>query len=247
MSEGDHDRAPERAQEKEETDCRHPFHCDPKNDIILISKEGTELRASGYHLGLASLFFEGLLSLPPAENDDEVSPVGGQNEPIQLDFSHATVSLFLDLASSHEPCLPPLEMHRAKELLALTEFTLSSEKLVSLAHEAVKDAFADHPFELLVLASDRNDVPMARQALGRISSSTLKCRMFHTSSTTLTPQDKDEFHAFLRSLNPSFRLSLLTIILTSGEVRETRHTSLRPGLFLNDDWSSLAKKFNPSI
>ncbi|WVF66163.1 hypothetical protein IAT40_000903 [Kwoniella sp. CBS 6097] len=190
--------------------------------------------------------FEVLLSLPSPKEDDESTSTSRQHEPIYLEFSDVTISLFLDIATSHRPCLPPLGMARAKELLDLTEFTIS-EDFIKLAYAAVLVAYAQKPFELLVLASDRNDVPMARQALGKIGPSTLKLDIFDTSSTILTPADKNNFHAFLERLNPSFRSELLTIYLECGEVRQDRYTTLRPGLFLRDDWSYMAEKFNPSV
>ncbi|WVQ93790.1 hypothetical protein IAU59_000868 [Kwoniella sp. CBS 9459] len=232
--------------QKEEDHSQHPVHQDPRDDIVLISKDGMELRASAFHLERVSPLFEDMLSLPQPERDDEEPAY--QKEPVHLDFSSSVVCLFLDLATSHRPSLPPLEMIEAKDLLALTEFTIS-EELAKVANQAVLTAFADQPFELLVLASDRNDVPMARQALARIDAPSVKRYLFSTSARIPSPEDKKRFQDILQRLSPAFRLELLSILMECGKVseKEDSYAPFRPGFFLRDDWSDVADKFNPPM
>ncbi|WWC66686.1 uncharacterized protein I206_100590 [Kwoniella pini CBS 10737] len=218
----------------------HPVHNDPKDDIIIISNDCIRFRASRFHLTRTSQFFDGLLGITQQKGQN----LNGNDDPIRLDHSGSTISLFLDLASVSEPYVPTTTISEAAALLKLVDFAIC-DGLIDKARASLMEASKDEPFELLVVASDRNDVEMAKYALRKIDSTAYRCQ-FLSSGVTLSDQAHISIKTYLRRLSPSFHLALLEASSVAGEVRSHRYESLRPGRFLSEDWSdSVAKKFNP--
>ncbi|WWD09064.1 hypothetical protein V865_007184 [Kwoniella europaea PYCC6329] len=223
-------------------DCKfHPVHNDPNDDIVIISNDYVKFRASRFHLARTSQFFEGLLGTarPKGENftDDD--------EPIHLDYPSSTLSLFLDLTSVCDPYIPAVSIDRARSLLKFIEFAIC-DGLVDKARLTLMEAAKDQPFELLVIASERDDVEMAKHALRQISTGQFRAQFVNTSSTTLTSHDLAMVKQYLCGLTPPYHLAILDAAMSTGKMREERYINLRPGLLFNDNWSSFADKLDPA-
>ncbi|WVF66175.1 hypothetical protein IAT40_000915 [Kwoniella sp. CBS 6097] len=232
------------------TPKQHDIHCDPRDKVVLISSDNVKFRASQFHLCRVSAFFEGLLTTAGrldaqqtgkdtdnvAESDAEPEP-----EPIHLEYPAPIISLFLDAAGSSWPTFPSIDMMTAKDLLDLTEFTLC-DKLKHEARYSLVRAGLDLPLELLVIASDRNDIPLAQSALQKLDSSTIETKLYR--STGSVPRS---FKRYLDRLSPSFRLELYSqLMLGSDLITSSSQSARTPGIYLRSDWSSIAEKFDPA-
>ncbi|WWC99338.1 hypothetical protein V866_006239 [Kwoniella sp. B9012] len=222
---------------------QHPFHHDPEHSITIISYDNIELKASRSRLVQTSQFFRDLLDIPEPEHENQEPK---SQQPIPLDFRSSIISAFLDLISVSQKYPPQLDLVDAEAFLDFVEYTMSDD-LVPVARAALKEVGAKKPLELLAIASDRNDIDLARSALGKITSEQVyKLYGKKHSIQLLKPASVDKMQDYLKRLRTSFHLQILSRMMLPGEVRGARQDSLRPGIFLADDWTSIAESFDPT-
>ncbi|WRT63716.1 uncharacterized protein IL334_000639 [Kwoniella shivajii] len=194
----------------------HPVHNDPNDDIVIISNDYVKFRASRYHLTRTSQFFDGLLGNPRPE----------------------------DLASVCDPFIPIITIPRAQSLVTYTDFAIC-DILVDKARYALMEAAKDQPLELLVIASKRDDVEMARAALKELDTDHLRTYLYESQSLIATESSLTKSRTYISRLTLAYRLELLDLLMETGEVSEGRRETLRTGIFLKDSWSGIASKFDP--
>ncbi|WWD09063.1 hypothetical protein V865_007183 [Kwoniella europaea PYCC6329] len=222
---------------------QHPFHHDPEHSITIISYDNIEFKASRSRLVQTSQFFKDLLDIPAPVHENQ-----GPNsqQPIPLDFRSSIISAFLDLISVSQKYPPQLDFVDAEVFLTFVEYTMSDD-LIPVARTALKEVGAKKPLELLVIASNRNDIDLARFALGKITSEQVH-NLYgkKTSVQLLKPASVDKLQDYLKRLRTSFPLEILSRMMLPGEVRGARQDSLRSGIYLADDWTSIAESFGPT-
>ncbi|WVW81938.1 hypothetical protein I302_103941 [Kwoniella bestiolae CBS 10118] len=101
-----------------------------------------------------------------------------------------------------------------------------SDALIPIGRSSLEEAGVKEPLELLVVASDRHNVDLAKVALGKITSEHIRSLIGQTTSVQL-----------LRDI--------LSGMMSTGEVRANRQESLRPGMYFTDDWTGIAEIFDP--
>ncbi|WWC85936.1 uncharacterized protein L201_000806 [Kwoniella dendrophila CBS 6074] len=218
----------------------HPVHNDPKDDIIIISDDYVKFRASRFHLVRHSQFFEGLLGDTQSssiEEDDE------EPEPIHLQFSSFTISLFLDLAGACNPCIPDIRINQAVDLLDFLEFAIC-DNLVDKARDVLMKAAENEPFEILVIASNRDDLDMFKHALRQVNTIRYKAR-FHQNLPGRKNVEKrrlDLIKQYFQRLTISYHLALLHALMQIC----TTELFVDRNIVLTQDWCEIADDFDPS-
>ncbi|WVF66149.1 hypothetical protein IAT40_000889 [Kwoniella sp. CBS 6097] len=214
----------------------HHFHIDPRDKIILLSNDNLKFRASRTRLIDASLSFSDLM--------DTSRPERKTNEPIELDFPAEMISLFLDMASVCQPYIPQLSITTARSLLELLEFTLC-DGLIDFARTSLTNAGSNQPLELLVIASDRNDIGLARVALRNATRNRIQSHICPNLSLS-SSQGLKKYQEYLDRLQPAYQLELLRRTTLAGEYRENVTQKLQAGLYSTFDWISVADTFDPA-
>lgn len=110
-----------------------------------------------------SELFSGMFSVPrPAESIER------KNEIIDIPYDSRCVSRFVELAYVMNPRhIEAPSWTEARSLLALLD-EFGCTRLEKVVHSKVLSASAAKPFELLILASHRDDLKMARFALSKL-------------------------------------------------------------------------------
>ncbi|WWC85937.1 uncharacterized protein L201_000807 [Kwoniella dendrophila CBS 6074] len=210
------------------------FHRNPEHEVSLVSCNNIMFRASRHRLMAVSLFFKGLLEIPPPASNNPES----DTEPIHLDFYSSTINNYLDLINVSQPFKPTLSIQSASSLLRLLEFTLT-ENYIKSVRQWLEKAECKRPLELLIVASERNDVELARLAIGRFTIAHIQAHL----KTNNFPEEKeglDKFKDYLRQLRPSFCLGVLFPMLSA-----TGPWCFQTGIPVIQDWSTIAKNFYP--
>ncbi|OCF59514.1 hypothetical protein L486_02181 [Kwoniella mangroviensis CBS 10435] len=221
----------------------HPFHHGPEHSITIISDDNIGFKASRSRLVQTCQFFKDLLDIPAPEHENQEPNV---RQTIPLDFRSSIISTFLDLISVSQKYPPQLDFVDAEAFLNFVEYTMSDD-LIPFARTALKEVGAKKPLELLVIASNKNDIDLARFALGKITPEQIHNLYGKKSSVQLLkPASVDKLQEYLKRLRTSFHLEILSRMMLPGEVRGARQDSLRPGLYLADDWTSIAESFDPT-
>ncbi|KAK6905354.1 hypothetical protein I203_106181 [Kwoniella mangroviensis CBS 8507] len=224
----------------------HPVHNDPQAEIIIISNDYVKFRASRYHLVRTSQLFEDLLDTARTV-DINLNDI---EEPIHLNFPSSTISLFLDLAGVCDPYFADVPITKARSLLDVVEYTMC-DRLIDIARSTLMHAAKDEPFELLVIASERDDLDLAKHALRNISTSAFEDEYKEGRSFRVgTVYNIDSIKKYLLRLTPSYHLAILHSIVYLGEMQSIDHDgrwlNSRPAILSTDNWSSIADTFNPA-
>ncbi|WVF66174.1 hypothetical protein IAT40_000914 [Kwoniella sp. CBS 6097] len=208
----------------------HHFHNDPDHTVIIASSDNVLFRTSRFRLTQKCQFFADLFSIPPTASQEERKSF----EPIHLDFPSEAISIFLHIILTDRNLLAPdpkLPWEVAKSLHRLAKYTLLDDAFASWTLEVLEKVGHRHPLELLVFASDLNDLYMARSALSRATYTTLAdLRPTYSFSAPAT-----KFWEYLDRLRPSWQRELLQRIIA---------TSSR-GFEVLDDWTGFAQIFDP--
>ncbi|WWD03074.1 hypothetical protein V865_001119 [Kwoniella europaea PYCC6329] len=144
----------------------HDRHCDPNADVVLVSKDQVHLRAYSHHLKQVSKFFADLFTLP------------SEPEPINLDFDSSVISIYLDIVIAPTYCYSLIiDQHNddfeiLKQLLRISEYTLN-EKVQQSVWEVIHRKAVEFPQALLILAHERQDLDLAREAIKSIDSDSI--------------------------------------------------------------------------
>ncbi|WVW81939.1 hypothetical protein I302_103942 [Kwoniella bestiolae CBS 10118] len=204
----------------------HPVHADPKAEVIIISDDYVKFRASKFHLTRTSQFFEDLIETVRHEEHQE--------ESIHLEFPSTTIALFLDLAGVCDPYIPIVSTNRARSLLDFVEFTLS-DGLIDTARSTLMEAAKHHPFELLVIASQGDDLDLAKHALRNITSSAFREEfILRVPFVEDTEYKIGSLKEYLLRLTPAYHLAILIrsctlarynrlITMTNGSILDLRY------------------------
>ncbi|OCF60679.1 hypothetical protein L486_00315 [Kwoniella mangroviensis CBS 10435] len=146
----------------------HETHRDPCGDVILVSNDQVEFRASSFQLSKISKFFADAFSLPSPPEVDKC------REPIHLDYIGDVIATFLDLVLTPTHIQSAfIESYGKKPavlgpLLNLVEFALCQDETISKIRQTLKSACLAYPLEILLLASQREDASLARTALENV-------------------------------------------------------------------------------
>jgi hypothetical protein len=132
--------------------------------------------------------------------------------------------VFLNLASVSQPFTRNTDLIDTKSLLALVEH-LDCDTLKPIVLKRFYQLALYEPFEVLVFASSRNDVIMARRAMGFVT---------EFQARSLYRNGKD-WSASLGRLSPAWQLALVHLLL-----RDTPF-----GHNFSYDWPALAPRFSP--
>ncbi|WWC66685.1 uncharacterized protein I206_100589 [Kwoniella pini CBS 10737] len=205
----------------------HPVYNDPNDKIVIISNDYIKFRASKFHLMRTSQFFDGLLSTVESEEPTK-------EEPIHLDFPSSTISLFLDLSTCSNPSIPTINSEEAKTLLDFLEYAICDD-LIDIGRSSLRNSLENQPFELLVTASRRNDLEMAKHALRKIDNKVYN-EYFKSAFTEV------EVKQYLRRLTRPYHLALVDAAMTTIE---GSFGFQLPHLTFIDDWSTFADSFHP--
>nr|XP_018266827.1 uncharacterized protein I303_00805 [Kwoniella dejecticola CBS 10117]OBR88985.1 hypothetical protein I303_00805 [Kwoniella dejecticola CBS 10117] len=182
----------------------------------------------------ASELFDDLLEI--------VHPAGGSltqnHEPIHLDFPGSVITLFLDHISTSNSSIPIMTVTEIASLLIFAEFAIC-DSLIDKARARLIGATKECPFELLVLASDRDDIELAKDAL-RVMMSIHYHHEFNISG----PHEFVYNHKnvkivnYLQRLSLAFRFALREASRRAMEIRGSKYVDGMPGRYLVDHWAN---------
>jgi len=113
----------------------------------------------------------------PLPDDHPLSTGGATPRKIRLEFPATTVVNFLDIASVSTPTLTT-DYDGTVKLLELAD-RLRAYKLISHLKALLYVHVESRPLDMLVLASDRNDLKMGQKAIAKLDSNhvkSLRCR-----------------------------------------------------------------------
>ena len=159
----------------------------------------------------------------PLPDDNPLSTGGATPRKIRLEFPATTVVNFLDIASVSTPTVTT-DYDGTVKLLKLAD-RLRAYKLISHLKALLYVHVESRPLDMLVLASDRNDLEMGQKAIAKLDSN-------HVKSLRSRPGGFGRFYGELR---PEWRHHLMELILFASYQRGKLLTS----------WDTLYSKFDP--
>nr|XP_018266824.1 uncharacterized protein I303_00802 [Kwoniella dejecticola CBS 10117]OBR88982.1 hypothetical protein I303_00802 [Kwoniella dejecticola CBS 10117] len=145
-------------------------------------------------------------------------------------------SFYTSSCSSH-PCLPALKTEQATALLDFVEFAICDD-FIDLARTSLINSLEKQPLELLVVASRRNDLDMAKQALRQIDEV-----MFNQLFNAPSVHPELAVKEYLRRLTRPYHLAILDAASTQAEDAFGVRV-LGSQLIFTNDWSSFADTFS---
>ncbi|WWC89249.1 uncharacterized protein L201_004169 [Kwoniella dendrophila CBS 6074] len=235
----------------------HENHRDPSADVTLISNDNVELKASSFYLSRVSKFFEDAFNLPLPS-----SGTGKCRDPICLDFSQETISIFLDMVLIPKPYLKKYiedikSFEKLKNLLLLVEFILCDDNLITSILNAIKSIGEKEPMNLLKFAEERNDISMAQQAISSlytvipkhneyVSDAASNARRTQTLKSLADKWEKIKLD--FSKLSPEYQSELFIMTLLRCHTRNapSRSSTSIGSNFNQDDWASIGNSFDPS-
>ncbi|WVF66167.1 hypothetical protein IAT40_000907 [Kwoniella sp. CBS 6097] len=256
----------------------HIYH--RQGDISIRSKDNVILWADSWRLADASVVFKDLLDLPQVVNRNgkrqqienlinQCSAHRPDRQAIPVDYNADVIGTFLDLINVSIPFLP-INLTNFKQVQGLFEmcdkFDVKTEIQVKVK-ERLLACSKDHPWALLIMASDRNDIPLAKEALRLMTASqffghqvnepVLVSRAFRISrvdrgnETSQIPRptnanasdNSPPVHLWtnMRQLRPDWQLCLLQLAL----IVPFPPRSFKGPVEVSDDWKYIASKFQP--
>ncbi|WVQ67574.1 uncharacterized protein L199_005776 [Kwoniella botswanensis] len=227
----------------------HERHCDPKADVVLVSKDQVHLRAYSHRLKQVSKFFADLFTLP------------SEPEPINLDFDSSVISIYLDIVIAPTYCYSVIvDQHNddfeiLKPLLRISEYTIS-EEITKSVWQVIYEMVFVYPQKILILARERQDIDLARQAIGSDSIELPhlcggnecegRCCPYEWSEGCSATLNK--FQRFLRPLDPAYQVEILQLMLLRSKIKadnpdvEGKKEVMK---WNEEDWTWIAEKFDP--
>ncbi|WVQ93779.1 hypothetical protein IAU59_000857 [Kwoniella sp. CBS 9459] len=153
-------------------DCDEPeWHWYYKQgDITFKASNGLLFKADKWKLAEASEFFASICeaATPMVISDHNKRQQEANTKPLDLDASAEFIESFLNLISVSILVLPQTDLGHTYDLLKLCEMFLCCERIMTLVQEEMKDQLGSDPWAALYFAFTRNDVMLAREALGHM-------------------------------------------------------------------------------
>ncbi|WVQ93799.1 hypothetical protein IAU59_000877 [Kwoniella sp. CBS 9459] len=208
----------------------HPFYQDPNDKVTLTSSDGVIFRASRYRLRCERRF----------EVDE--SSLDGHLAEIHLDFNETAVSLFLDTLNTR--LLPNIDFRLDHStILQLLDFgeLYECDKVIQYARKILSRKIDIDPLEILLIASKRDDVSLAKGAIKEV-----KWTNIDEMRTTIKGDLEKVFSDYIKKLRPSFQLAIFHAALRCAT---SKKDSQRPwhGLVSWEDRSQTAANFDPIL
>ncbi|WVQ93794.1 hypothetical protein IAU59_000872 [Kwoniella sp. CBS 9459] len=162
------------------TEQTHKYH--RQGDISIRSQDNVILWADSWRLADASTVFRDMFEIPEAVNEngkreraaEPVNPLatsGPGRNAISLDYTADTISAFLDLTNVSTPGIPMTmrTFNQAKDLYEMCDQYDVTKKIMKRVKEQLMARSAEDPWALLIFASKRDNVDLAREALKTMS------------------------------------------------------------------------------
>ncbi|ORY22618.1 hypothetical protein BCR39DRAFT_591241 [Naematelia encephala] len=200
---------------------------DPEAKIVLISSDHAGFRLSAWYLAKESKLVSDLVA--PSGIDKDAA-----HSPIQLDAPSYVVRAFADLVTSSHP-LQLLEFTK-RDYVSLFHICdlMQSPSLAMKIRESLIQRSLNHPWEIFELASQRNDVDLAREAIRNMGNEV------HSPAIRL-PHFKD---GDLDGVSVRFVLGLVRARLgLPVEMQHTRHPHTTEWACTVRDWIDTAEAF----
>ncbi|WVQ93796.1 hypothetical protein IAU59_000874 [Kwoniella sp. CBS 9459] len=265
-------------EEEEKINKVHAYH--RQGDIALRSTDGVVLMADSWRLANASPVFEGMFEIPvpptplyaptnpPRQPPSTISRPRWNTGPtshshsavlrqrsghqtVDLDYTTLVLEYFLNLINVSRPSIPPCNFHNSLELLDLCFKFDVEPHIQSVVHDRLLTQCDGRQWELLIWASRRSNVNMAKEALKRMSK---RAFMSYGKLRYLDPDlgissrviDRElPWHA-LNKLQPIWEVEILRLVLKPVERgnEDSQGTDFR-SFGITHDWTLVAKEFNP--
>ncbi|WVW81929.1 hypothetical protein I302_103932 [Kwoniella bestiolae CBS 10118] len=160
----------------------HPYH--NQGDIQLRSLDMIILMADSWRLVRSSTFFASLFDLPPPSSNTSSYPKDllGLIDPIDLDYHSDVIDLFLNLVNVSKPPIPSCAFRQTLDLLELCDKYDVDKNIESLVRDRLLMQIEDCQWQLLIWSGKRHDIPMAREALRRMSPQSFMAQNAYESS-----------------------------------------------------------------
>ncbi|WVQ62529.1 uncharacterized protein L199_000671 [Kwoniella botswanensis] len=185
------------------------------------------------------------------------------SEPLDLDMDSEILNAFLNLINSSHPYVHQLSFQQSSELLRQCDKLICRSDICNAVKQRLYEWGITMPWELLVLASERDDVNMGRIALKSMDSSIFINEMswynFRANPQEMVPLKSRPFWERMGRLSPSWQVELIKLAF-EGPIKKKvgpdpdktlylGHTEPQTVMLLRKDWDCdkdrFAQRFNP--
>ncbi|KAK6905374.1 hypothetical protein I203_106201 [Kwoniella mangroviensis CBS 8507] len=185
------------------------------------------------------------------------------SEPLDLDMESELLDAFLNLINSSHPYVHQLSFQHSSELPGQCDKLICNLDICNAVKQRLYEWGVTMPWELLVLASERDDVNMGRIALKSMDSSIFINEMswynFRATPQEMIPLRSRPFWERMGMLSPSWQIELIKLTF-EGPIRKhvspnpdktlyLGHTEPQTVMLLRKDWDcdrdKFAQSFNP--
>ncbi|KAK4688893.1 hypothetical protein P7C73_g1232, partial [Tremellales sp. Uapishka_1] len=195
-------------------------HNDPQADVILVSADDVYFRIHSWPMKRESGFVNDLYTVASQ------SP----SAPISTDVSAKALRFFTNLVYSDSSPLMNMSLDEIKEVLAVCD-RLQCQRIEERVLKALGEQAGKDPWQIFIMASQRDDVELAKSALKAMENTTARCPVENI---------KDLTAADIEAVDPRYLSALLASRLSLTNM--TYDPDQRPCLAFTR-WTTVSASF----
>ncbi|WWC85933.1 uncharacterized protein L201_000803 [Kwoniella dendrophila CBS 6074] len=218
----------------------HEFYNSPDDTVYIRSKDDIYFKANKSKLTRASTFFNDIL-----DTSGPISCDNDEDHPIELDFTEKAITAYLDIVSISGSHWINLDYPTCKEVYAIGHFTMSNKAMETTRTMLGSMIIPLDSWDLLIFASDHNDINLGRSALISFGEHELCNDRKALCQKRYTKEDLTFFRNNIEKLRPSWQLALFHCLLDNGQVTLGLGTYDLQAGFLLRHRENVEDHFNP--